>query len=350
MPDNPTGEKTEKPTPKRIKESREEGQVARSQELNQAFTLLGGFIALFFLFRNFIFSLQQYIVKFISMTTIPVFTAENVFNILWDNFLFMLYQVGPIMGVILFVGLIINFIQVGPLFTVKSIQPKLENIDPVKGLKRVFSLKALAELIKSLLKATIIVVIVYIYTQRYWPYIITMSEQGLRPALTFIGNLIFRIGMTIIIFLIILGVFDYLYQRWEHLKNLKMSKYEVKQERKEMEGDPLIRSKRREKQRQMSMNRMMTAMETADVVITNPTHVAVALKYDIEEMAAPLVVAKGEGFLALKIKEKANELKIEIVENRELARALFETTELDQQIPEDLYQAVAEVLAFVYSK
>ena len=348
MPEEAPGEKTEEPTPKRKREAREEGQVAKSQELSQAFTLLAGFLVLFFFFSNIMFSLEKYTRELLSFNSVPVISSGDFINMIGENLLFLVQVAMPVMGAVAVVGIVINFIQVGPLFTAKSMQPKFSNIDPFKGLKNIFSLKTLIELLKSLLKAAGIVIISYFIIRQSWSQLIALPNMGLRSALVFMGNLIFRVGISIIIFLIALGVADFAYQRWEHYRNLKMSKYEVKQERKEQEGDPQLKSKRKEKQRQMSLNRMMTAMEEADVVITNPTHIAVALKYEFEDMEAPLLVAKGEGYVAQKIKEKAEEFEIEIVEDKPLARALNKTTEIGQQIPEDLYQAVAEILAFIY--
>ncbi|MFW6270413.1 MAG: EscU/YscU/HrcU family type III secretion system export apparatus switch protein, partial [Bacillota bacterium] len=287
MPDNAPGEKTEDPTPKRKRESREEGKVAKSQELSQAFTLLGGFLILVFLFNNLLFSLKNKVMNLLIIDKVPVLTPDNTFKILMENIIYIVRLVGPIMGFSAFMGLFINFVQVGPLFTVKSMQPKLSNINPVSGLKNIFSLKTIIELVKSLLKAIVIIFIAYTYIKIFWTDLITMTLQGLHPSLLLLGDLIFRIGLAVVIFLIFLGIGDYLYQRWEHYKNLKMTKYEIKQERKEMEGDPQIKQRRKEKQRQMSINRMMSEMEEADVVITNPTHVAVALKYKIEVMEAP---------------------------------------------------------------
>lgn len=348
MPDNQTGEKTEEPTPKRKEEAREEGKVAKSQELGQAFTLLGSFLILYILFQGMMGSLTDKITRQLSLTGVPALTPAHVYELLMDMIYFIVGLVGPVMLAAAAVGALINFIQVGPLFTVKSMQPKLDNLNPVSGLKNIFSLKTLMELLKSLFKVSAIALIAYKYISDFLPTLVTMPDQGLRPSLVLLGGLIARIGIAVIIFLVVLGVADYLYQRWEHKKSLKMTKYEVKQERKEREGDPEIKQKRKEKQRQMSLNRMMAEMEDADVVVTNPIHIAVALKYDLETMEAPVVVAKGEGFIARKIKEKARELEIEIVENKSLAQALNQMTEIGQEIPADLYQAVAEILAYLY--
>lgn len=346
--DNQTGEKTEEPTPRRKREAREEGKVAKSQELSQAFTLMGSFLVLFILFGNILSSLQVKITGLLSLQAMPLINPDTSFDILMENIFFVAGLAGPVMVASAVTGLVINFIQIGPLFTTKSLQPKFSKINPISGFKNIFSMKTVVELLKSLFKAGAITIIAYVYIKGIWPDLITMPQQGLHPALLLIANLIFKIGITIIIFLVVLGVADFIYQRWEHMKNLKMSKYEVKQEHKEMEGNPEIKSKRKEKQRQFSLNRMMSEMEDADVVVTNPTHIAVAIKFDMETMPAPVVAAKGEGFIAEKIKEKAEELDIEIRENRPLARALLQTTEIGEEIPADLYQAVAEILAFIY--
>ena len=348
MADSPTGEKTEQPTAKRLQKSREDGQVAQSQELGTAFSLLGSFLVLYFIFQDMILLMADSMRFSFSMERIPNLSPESVLTLILDLFFRMIKVVAPIMLVAAILGGLVTFLQVGPLFTPKLLIPKLSKINPISGLKKLFSLKSLVELIKSLAKAGLIGIITYFQLRGAWPKLMTLSQQGFEPALLFIGSLIFKIGISVIIFMVILGVADYIYQRYDHLKNLRMSKYEVKQEHKEVEGDPQIKSKRRQKQMKMSLNRMIKAMEEADVVITNPTHLAIALKFDLDTMETPVVVAKGEGFMAAKIKEKAKELKIAIVENKPLARALNAGTEIGDEIPVDLYQAVAEVLAFVY--
>ncbi|MFW6381405.1 MAG: flagellar biosynthesis protein FlhB [Bacillota bacterium] len=351
MPRNEqAGEKTEEPTPRRKEKVREEGQVAKSQELNAAFTLLGSFLVLYILFQGMLESLQSRMIQHLTLEGYPALDSSISYDLVIDAFIYIATLVGPVMIAAAVVGAVINFIQVGPLFSTKTIQPQLSNINPISGLKNIFSLKSVMELLKSVFKAVVIAVLAYNQLRQVWPRLITMPEQGLRPSLVLMGELIFRIGINIIIFLIVLGVADYIYQRWEFRQNIMMTKREVKEERKETEGDPLIKQRRREQQRQFSINRMMSKMEEADVVVTNPIHIAVALQYELDEMEAPEVVAKGEGFVAQRIKDKAEELGIEIVENRSLARALHETTEIGDQIPSDLYQAVAEVLAFVFQK
>ena len=350
MTDNSTGQKTEEPTPKRKREAREKGQVAKSQELNQAFTLLASFSILYILFSSMMDDLMMKVTDYLTFDSVVLLTKANAYEILMETIIFVVSLVAPVMIAAAVMGIIINFSQVGPLFTGESIKPKLENINIIKGFKKIFSLKSLVEMVKAVLKIIIIAVIAYIFIKNSIMDLVTMTEQGLNPALMMIAEIIFKTAIAIIIFLIGVGIFDFAYQKWEHKKNLKMSKYEVKQERKEMEGDPQLKQRRREKQRQMSLNRMMSAMEESDVIITNPTHIAVALKFDIEDMEAPKVVAKGEGYVAIKIKEKAQELDIEIVENKPLARSLNKICEIGDLIPEELFEAVAEILAYVYKK
>jgi len=350
MPEESTGQKTEQPTPRRLQKAREEGQIARSQELNSAFTLLGAFLALAIFLNRILVSLGDKMYSFITLDQPLNFTAEDVLALMVDNFYFIINLVLPVMLVTASVGLLISFIQVGPRFIPKLLLPKLSKLNPIEGLKRIFSLKSVIELIKSVAKALVIGIIAYLQFKGAWPQLISLSEQGFEPGLLFIVNLLLRIIISIIIFLIVLGIGDYIYQRWEHKRNLMMTKQEVKEEYKEYEGDPQIKSRRRQKQRELSMNRMIKAVEEADVVITNPTQIAVALKFDIEIMETPLVVAKGEGFIAQKIRETAEKHGIEIVENRPLARALNAAVEIGDEIPSELYQAVAEVLAYIYRK
>ena len=350
MADNSTGQKTEEPTPKRKREAREKGQVAKSQELNQAFTLLASFSMLYILFSGMMDSLTMEVTSYLDFDTVVNLDIASSYNILMEAIFYVASLVVPVMLASAIMGIVINFSQVGPLFTGESLKPKLDSLNIIKGFGKLFSIKSLVEMVKSVLKIIIIAVIAYIYLRNSITDLITMTEQGLYPALMLIGNLIFKAAVAITIFLVGVGVFDFIYQKWEHKRNLKMTKYEVKQERKEMEGDPQLKQKRKEKQRQMSVNRMMSEVENADVVITNPTHIAVALEFDIKDMDAPKVIAKGEGYVALKIKEKAKELDIEIVENKPLARSLNKMCEIDDFIPEELFEAVAEILAYVYKK
>ncbi|MFW5962084.1 MAG: flagellar biosynthesis protein FlhB [bacterium] len=346
----PGGEKTEKPTPRRKQEARDEGQVAKSQELNTAFTLGTSFLILYLLFGNIFESLKEKMTTFLTLYEVPDFTINSSVNLLMETFLYIVILIAPILIATAIAGVAICILQVRPMFNLKLIRPKFSKLDPIKGAKNLVSMKSIIELLKSIAKASIITYLTYSQLKNNYHFLINSMEQGIESALLFIGYLIFKIVINIIIFLIILGVADYLYQRWEFMKNLRMSKQEIKDEHKKYEGDPLIKAQRKHRQRQITMNRMMSAMEEADVIITNPTHIAIAIKFDMETMEAPVVVAKGEDFIAQKLKEKARELNIEIVENKPLARALNKSTEIGDEIPIEFYQAVAEVLSFVYRK
>ncbi len=350
MPDNGTGEKTEEPTPKRKREAREKGNVAKSKEISQAFTLLASFLLLYFFMQQIMYNVMAGIERYFSTLIVDPLSVDTAARLLQDTMIYTVQTIYPVLIVTAAVGFSINFLQIGPLFTTKNLAPDIKKLDPIKGLKNIFSLRGFVEFLKSLLKLGIIAFIAQSFLKNNIIIFKRSLNQGLDLALAEIASLISRMGFTIIAAMVLLGIFDLLYQQWQHNKDLKMSKYEVKQERKEMEGDPMILQKRKEKQRQFSLNRMMNSVKDADVVITNPTHIAVALQYDLDEMDAPIVAAKGEGFVAEKIKEKAKELEIEIVENKPLARSLNSMTEIGDQVPVELYQAVAEVLAYIFKE
>jgi flagellar biosynthetic protein FlhB len=253
----------------------------------------------------------------------------------------------PIMGMIMAVGLFINFMQVGINFTTEPLGFKLENLNPINGMGRIFSKRSLVELVKSIFKILIIGSFVYNFLKDEILQIPKLLYLELAASLPNIADVIFSLAFKIIGVYFILSVFDYAFQKWSTFQSLKMSKQEVKEEFKQMEGDPQIKGKIRSKQREMAMSRMMQEVPNADVVVTNPTHFAVALKYD-RGMPAPQVVAKGQDFVAQKIKDTAREAGVTIVENRPLARALYASVEIGDTVPKELYKSVAEVLAYVY--
>lgn len=342
-------QRTEKATPRRRKKAREEGRVAKSSELTTAVTFFMSFI---FLYLTAVFGfnrLTNFMHESLKRAGSFRITPGNLQELVIVNLSFWLRLVIPLMMVLGVVGFTVEFLQTGAVFSSKRIKPDLSRLNPVKGFRQLFSLRSLVLLVKALIKATAIFVISYLITRGYISRFLLLGDMGIREGVSFLGDFLFRMGMTCAIVLLFLGIGDYIYQRWDYERNLRMTKQEVREEYKEIEGDPLIRQKRRERQRALTMNRMIQALPDADVVITNPTHVAVALKYDLETMEVPVVVAKGEGYIARKIKEKAEELGIEIVENPSLARALLDNCEVGDEIPPDLYQAVAEVLAFVYN-
>jgi len=344
------GEKTEAPTPKRRKKAREEGQVAMSPEVGTAFL----YIVIFTAIKSFMPSVFKNIqeVFYISLDKIQDFSKAPDVKYAVDliNFMFLriIIIALPLLLVALVVGLICNFLQVGWNPTLKPMQPKFSKLNPIAGIKRMFSFRAIVNFLKSILKLGIIGYVIIDKLSKEMDSIPNIINLSLMDSVIYIGGIASDLGVTVGVWFLIIAALDFSYQKFKHEKDLKMSKYEIKQEYKESEGDPQIKGKIRRRMQEASMRRMMQAVPTADVIITNPTHYAVAISYDREGQKAPLVVAKGVDYVAQRIKEKAKEANIEIVENRELARALYSLVDIGKEIPPELYQAVAEILAFVY--
>lgn len=341
-------EKTEKATPQKRQESKRKGQVAKSAEVPAALIMLGGIMLLNFLggwildrlLAIFQINFTQYIGWEWSPENIRTLFEQMTFNAIMIT--------APIMIIAMVFGFLGNYIQVGSLFTTEPLKMKLERLNPIEGAKKIFSMRALVELVKSLLKIAIIGFAAFNVLWSAKEELFLLSQKSIGDSLSFIGSLVFKVGMVASIILLVLAIMDYMYQKYEFEKGIRMSKQDIKDEFKKAEGDPLIKSKIKERQRQMSMNRMIQDLPNADVLITNPTHYAIAIKYDAETMEAPMVIAMGKDHLALKIKEKAKELEIVIMENKPLARALYNQVEIGDYVPEELFLAVAEVLAYIY--
>ncbi|MGE4282166.1 MAG: flagellar biosynthesis protein FlhB [Clostridia bacterium] len=344
-------DKTEKATPKRKSESREKGQVLQSREIKSAILLILAFATLKVAGGYMYNNIAQFTKKVLISYTIneQMFLQGNFWPLVAEAILLLLKVTAPILGVILIGGLVSSYAQVGFLFTTKTLQPKLEKINPIQGFKRMFSANALMELVKSLAKIAIVGYIAYSYIKKEASAVMTLMDMEVMQIAAYMGELAINVAIRMGIALIIIGIIDYIFQWKQHEKGLMMSKHEIKEEYKQTEGNPQIKSKIKEKQRQISMRRMMSEIPKADVVITNPTHFAIAIKYDAKIAEAPIVLAKGQDYIALRIKEVAKENHIEIVENKPLARALYDSADIGERIPEELFQAVAEVLAFVYS-
>lgn len=345
------GDKTEKATPKKRQDARKKGQVLQSREISSAMVLLFVFMSL----RIFGGNIYNQITAFARrvLTEYPkiedLYMPDIILKIFVDSVTVLLKTLAPVFAVALLTGLIVGCAQIGFLFTLETLTFKFSRINPFNGFKRLFSAHGAVELAKSVLKIAIIGYVAYSYLNGQISGVLRLMDLDVLGIAAYIGTTSLNIAVRICVVLIVLGVLDYGYQWWEYEKNLKMSKQEIKEEYKQTEGNPEIKSKIKQKQRQMSMRRMMQEIPKADVVITNPTHFACAIKYDADVSAAPVVIAKGQDYIALRIKEIAKENKIELVENKVLARTIYETVEIGQAIPSDLYQAVAEVLAFVYS-
>jgi len=343
-------ERTEPATPRRRQEARRKGQVARTAELGSALVLLVGFGALYFLAPSMARGVADATVRLwtdglvrfsrVSPGEIPVIFLEMI--------LIAVRFAGPIALAVMVVGLVSQLLQVGFLTATEPLKPQWRRIDPISGFKRIFSKRAVVELAKATVKIAIVGGLAYSLVGGSLPEYGEYMHIAPAEAVVHTGRLVFRLGMWVGVALLVLALFDFLYQRWEFEKSIRMTKQEVKEEARQTEGDPQVRSRIRQRQRQIASSRMMAKVPTADVVITNPVHLAVALKYDPAEMDAPMVIAKGAGPLAERIKEVAREHGVAVVENVWLARALYESAPLGARIPEDLYKAVAEVLAFVY--
>lgn len=348
------GEKTEPATDKKLKEAREEGKVAKSQELTFSFSLIVLFLVLKFFVSylgekmiGLIKTIYSGMAEFVDINNVGL-TSHAVsayfVNIIIQFFLIVLPFF--IFGVI--ITILINIVQVGWKVSNKMLQPKFDKINPINGFKRIFSSQSVFELVKSIVKIGLIALIAYFSIKGHANDLFILYEIPLNQAIALVGTIIIDTGLRISLVYLIVGVADFAYQKHKFNEDMKMTKQEVKDEYKNTEGDPQIKGRQRARMREASQRRMMQDVPKADVVITNPTHIAVALKYDAEVSKAPVVLAKGEELIAKKIKDVAKENNISIVENKPLARMLYSNVDIGEEIPAELYQSVAEVLAAVY--
>ena len=345
------GEKTEEPTAKKLEDARKKGQVMRSTEVVTAATLLAFFFMLKifvgFIGNRFMTSFRQTI-GFISDYTSEPFTLNTARTIIRGSFWNIIVAAFPIMIVGFVVTIVAIVFQVKWKVTAEPLKPKFDKFNPVTGMKRLFSKDKIMDLFKSIAKVVILAYVVYSYLKNQWP-LIYMYSYTLPQAIAVIGDTVINVGIRISALFAVIAMFDLFYQKWKYHQDMMMSKQEVKDEYKNSEGDPKVKSQQKQRMQQASQRRMMQDLPNADVVITNPTHLAVAIKYDKDTNEAPVVVAKGADYLAQKIKDRARENAIEIVENKPLARMLYHNVEIGAEIPPELYQMVAEVLAYVYS-
>ena len=352
--DGPGGEKTEPATQKKLDDARDRGQVAKSREIANGF----GLLALFLLIKFWIGNLGKQFLEFFSDTynkipDIVTFRGGNLpindMQLLFQNtILKVIVILAPVFIVAVLVTFLCEVSQVKLKIAKKAMEPKLSKLNPISGFKKIFSVNAVVELIKSIAKLLLIGIVVYSYVKDKWQLLFVLYDMPLMQALQLLCQMITDLGIRISAVYLILAFADFAYQKVKFAKDMRMTKQEVKDEYKQQEGDPKVKGKIRQKMQEASRRRMMQDLPTADVVITNPTHYAVAIKYDPEVADAPIVLAKGSDYLAAKIKEAAKEHHIEIVENKPLARMLYANVDIGQAVPPELYQAVAEVLAFVY--
>lgn len=341
--------KTEPATPRRREEARRRGQVVKSVELNSAIILLT--ILLFIRYSG------GYLFYYIKEHTTYIFQNLHTINISFSNLqaygfvtlVFMARLLAPILGVALLVGLVVNFFQAGFVLSGYPLMPNFDKLNPISGFSRLFSTRSFVELFKSFLKIFIVSYAAYTVIHTELQNFIPMMDQSIFQSSVYVALLAYKIGLRVTLILLFLALLDYGYQRFEFEKSIRMTRQEVKDEYKQMEGDPMLRSRIRQRMREIARRRMLAEVPKAHVVITNPVHLAVALRYEQSEMKAPMLLAKGERLIAERIKEIARENNIPIVENPPLAQALFKACDIGKEIPPELYQAVAEILAYVYA-
>ena len=352
--DGEGGEKTEPATQKKLDDARKEGKVAKSKELTSAFML----IALFLILKIFISYIGGNLVNIFSIVYNRIdgyvnpgelgFTSQAVSAFTMQMLIQILLSVWPFFLIGVTIAILVSIVQVGWKVSTKPMEPKLSKFNPINGFKRIFSKESLFNLVMAIIKIVLIALIAYFSVKDKANDLFVLYEISLKQAISLVGEIILDTGLKISLVYLIVGLADFIYQKRKFSEDMKMTKQEVKDEYKNTEGDPQIKGRQRRKMQEASQRRMMQDVPKADVVITNPTHFAVALKYDAETAKAPVLLAKGEDYIALKIKEVAKENHVEIVENKPLARMIYHNVDIGAEIPPELYQAVAEVLATVY--
>ncbi len=341
-------DKTEPATPKKREDARKKGQVAVSREIPSVFILFMTMGVFFFLggqMFNSLSSLMRDALQNGINIELQELSAVRILSTILGKLFWVLF---PLITAIMLAGIAANLSQFGILFTGKTLVPKLSKLNPLSGMKRLFSLRSLVEVVKALLKILIIGLIAYLTLRRHFLLLPDLMRMEVLDILTFTGRVSLEICLYTCLVLIVLAGLDYAFQRWQYENDLKMTKQEVKEEWKQREGDPIVKARIRRVQLEMAQRRMMAEVPTADVVVTNPTQLAVALRFDTEKMDAPQVVAKGAGYVAARIREIAETSGVPILEQKPLAQALFKSVEIGEIIPMTLYKAVAEVLAYVY--
>ncbi len=350
--DGDGGEKTEEPTAKKLTDARKKGQAAKSKEITTASSLLLFFITikifLGFVGERFLTS-YYYLYSGITKYTDNEFTLQIACSLMGSVFQLIIITLIPFLAISFVTVFVSELVQVKWQISFEPMKPNFNKFNPVSGMKRIFSKDKIVDLLISLVKIAVLTYIVYDFLKDRWAMVLNMYSYTLFQAIELIGNTVIDIGIRISVIFFIVAFADWRYRKWKFHEDMKMTKQEVKDEFKNAEGDPKIKSQQRARMQQASQRRMMNSLPQADVVITNPTHLAVAILYDKTKYEAPIVVAKGADFLAAKIKDVANENDIEIVENKPLARMLYHNVDVGAQIPPELYQMVAEILAYVYN-
>ena len=342
-------EKTEAPTPRRKQEARDDGNIARSTDLTAALMLLASVIALNVLGTRMI--------QVLGHATRTLLNGEHYGNptridglgeSLYYSVYMFAYALGPIILAIAAIGLVASVGQVGFLLTLKPLEPSLSKLNPIKGVANLFSMRAGMRLVMSLAKVVLIASLAGWVVYSDMPRILNIAQMQALQAFAAAGTIVYGLAMKLALLLVVIALFDYGFQRWQHEQDLKMSKQDIKEEMKRMEGDPMVKQRRTRVARQLAMQRIAQAVPKADVIVTNPTHFSIALQYDTATMRAPKVVAKGADFMAMRIRQIAVAHGIPLVERKPLAQALYRNVEVGDEVPPEHYTAVAEILAYVY--
>lgn len=341
-------EKTEDATPKKREKAREEGDVAKSVEIPSVFVLLGGVSVIYIFADSMYTNIASVMQDCFFFGRIPDFSDRYCLDLLYKYSAKFFLTFAPVLFAVFIMALVSNMYMVGFFISWKAIGVKFSKINPISGLMKKFSLSSLVELVKSIAKLTIIAALAWFAVRGELKQVHQLYSYSIGAILIFLLKVIFKIFIWVIIPMMVLAILDYMYQKWQYEDKLKMTKQEVKDEHKQSEGDPQVKSRIRTLQFEAAKKRMMAEVPKADVVITNPTHFAIAIKYDPLSMSAPKVIAKGAGPLALKIKEIAKIAKVPIVENKELARNLYKIVDIGDEVPDTLYRGIAEVLAYVF--
>ena len=350
MAEQDSGDKQFDATPHKLREAHKKGQVFKSKDITQLVTFIVGFFMIYYL-SGFVW--HTFVDLFNSLwTQIPYKSLSAIGGsyISYHTVYCFVIIILPLLLALIATGLLIEFTQVGPIFTTETMKFDLAKLNPFEGIKKViFNVRSLFELVKSVFKVSVLGYIAFLSFKRFMPEILGLIEANNRfSAIAVLGKVFYDFTVKSVIFLLVIAILDYLFQRWKYMNDQKMTFKELKDEFKQTEGDPLIKSMRRQRQQQVAYGQMMSQVQEADFVVKNPDHIAMALKYDPQMNMAPRVLAKGSELIAQQIIEIAEEFGIPIIENIPLARALFRLVRVNQDIPAELYRAVAEVLLFVY--
>ncbi|MEW6275359.1 MAG: flagellar biosynthesis protein FlhB [Bacillota bacterium] len=341
-------QKTEAPTPRRLQEARRKGQVAKSRDFSAAVVLMAAVLLSYLLLNTALADWERQLNWYFGNCLSFALSERGLIGIFFESLWFVIWMFLPFILILVGAALAVHLLQTGFIFAPDIISPSIERLNPINGLRRIFSLRSLAELVKSALKVVIVAAVSFYVVRAHLPVLLLVFSRAPGAAFATVAKSLLDVAAAAGGAYLVLSLGDLLYQRWEHIRGLRMTKQEVKEELKHTEGDPLVKSWQRRRQRQIAMNLIRAEVPRATVVVTNPVRLAVALRYEEKEMEAPVVTAKGAGDLAQQIRKIAAENNVPLTANPEVARVLYHQVEIGQQIPVELYQAVAEILAFVY--